>query len=205
MTLSVYDAITSRVSINRFQPGRPLEDDTIAELVRLATKAPSAYNMQNWRFIAVRSEEGKERLKEASFGQQKIVDASVAFILCGSLAAYQPLSAILLPSVAASIMTQRTADAWLTQATASHENDLTLQRDEAVRSVSLAAMTLMLAAQGMNLGSCPMIGFDAQKVGEAFGLSTNELPLLIVTVGYPDIVDLPQKIRRPVSEVLSYV
>jgi nitroreductase len=205
MTITVYDAITSRVSINRFQPGRPLEDDVIAELVSLATKAPSAYNMQNWRFIAVRSQEGKERLKEASFGQQKIADASVAFIVCGSLAAYQPLSTILLPSVTANIMTQRSADAWLTQATASHKNDPILQRDEAVRSVSLAAMTLMLAAQGMNLGSCPMIGFDAQKVGEAFDLSSNELPLMIVAVGYPDSGDLPQKIRRPVSDVLSYV
>jgi putative NAD(P)H nitroreductase len=48
MTISVLDAITSRVSINRFQPDRPLEDQTIAELVRQATKAPSAYNMQNW-------------------------------------------------------------------------------------------------------------------------------------------------------------
>ncbi|CAI2433820.1 nitroreductase family protein [Serratia plymuthica] len=82
MTISVLDAITSRVSINRFQPDRPLEDQTIAELVRQATKAPSAYNMQNWRFIAVRTQEGKGKLKDAAFAQQKIADASVAFDDC---------------------------------------------------------------------------------------------------------------------------
>jgi nitroreductase len=205
MTISVLDAITSRVSINRFQPDRPLEDQTIAELVRQATKAPSAYNMQNWRFIAVRTQEGKEKLKDAAFAQQKIADASVAFIVCGSLAAYRPLPTILMPSVEAKIMTQRTADAWLSQAITSHENDLILQRDEAVRSASLAAMTLMLAAQGMGLGSCPMVGFNPQEVGEVFGLSDNELPLMIVAVGYPEDDCLTQKIRRPLSEVLSFV
>ncbi|WP_018313077.1 hypothetical protein [Cupriavidus sp. UYPR2.512] len=44
----------------------------------------------------------------------------------------------------------------------------TFQRDEAVRSGSLAAMTLMLAAQGKGLVSGPMIGFNAQQVSEAF-------------------------------------
>lgn len=203
MTLSVLNAITSRVSVNRFQPDRPLEDETIAELIALSTKAPSAFNMQNWRFIAVRTPEGKARLKAAAYGQQKITDASVAFIVIGQLAAHEQLAAALKPSVDAQIMPQRMVDGWVSQATASHENDRVLQRDEAVRSASLASMTLMLAAEGMNLGSCPMIGFDAGQIGRDFALSANELPLMLVVVGYPDGENWPQKPRKPLSEVLS--
>lgn len=205
MTISIHDAITSRVSVNHFQPDRPLDDAIITELVSLATKAPSAYNMQNWRFIAVRSPAGKERLKQAAYGQQKIADASVAFIVCGSLKAHQQLSARLLPSVQHGILSQRTLDAWVAQATSSHTNDALLQRDEAVRSASLAAMTLMLSAQGMNLGSCPMIGFDATRVTEEFELLENELPLMIIAVGYPEQENAPQKVRRAVDEVLSFI
>lgn len=204
MTVSVHNAIATRISIDRFIPDIPIDDSTIAELVRMATQAPSAYNMQNWRFIAVRSLEGKALLKTAAFGQQKITDASVAFIVCGLLAAHQPLADILQPSVEENIMTQRTADTWVKQATASHESDAILQRDEAVRSASLAAMTLMLAAQGMNLGSCPMVGFDEQQVRRDFGLAEHELPLMIVVVGYPENNDSPQKIRRPIETVLSF-
>lgn len=203
MTLSVHNAIASRVSVNRFQPDRSLDEKTIAELVSLATKAPSAWNMQNWRFIAVRSPQGKNRLKEAAFGQQKITDASVAFIVIGQLAAHEQLAAALQPSVDAQILGQRTAEGWVSQATASHENDPVLQRDEAVRSASLASMTLMLAAQGMGLGSCPMIGFDALQVAHDFGLSANELPLMIVAVGYPESESGPQKLRKPLTDVLS--
>lgn len=71
----------------------------------------------------------------------------MAFIICGTLSAHQQLATALQPSVAAQIMEQRTVDGWVKQATTSHENDAVLQRDEAVRSASLAAMTLMLAAE----------------------------------------------------------
>jgi len=204
MTLSVHNAITSRISIDRFIPDSPIDDSTIAELIRMATLAPSAYNMQNWRFIAVRSDEGKALLKTAAYGQQKVTDASVAFIVCGLLNAHQPLANFLQPSVEENIMAQHTADAWVKQAAASHENDATLQRDEAVRSASLAAMTLMLAAQGMNLDSCPMVGFDEQQVSRDFGLSEHELPLMIVVVGRAIESNKPQKIRRPIETVLSF-
>lgn len=205
MNTSVQSAIETRTSVNNFQPNRPLDDDAITTLVDLATKAPSAYNLQNWRFIAVRSEDAKARLKSAAFGQQKVVDASVTFIICGTLAAHGHLRAALQPSVDANIMEQRVADAWVAQATASHEDDSVLQRDEAVRSASLAAMTLMLAAQDMGLGSCAMGGFDAERVIQEFELSVTELPVVIVAVGHPEISNWPQKPRKPLPEILAIV
>lgn len=76
--------------------------------------------------------------------------------------------------------------------------------DEAVRSASLAAMTLMLAAEGMNLGSCPMVGFDEQQVRRDFALADHELPLMIVVIGHPEKSNNRQKIRQPTETVLSF-
>ena len=58
---------------------------TIGQLVQHATQAPSAYNAQNWRFIAVRSAAQKARLCEMAYGQPKVRDAAVTFIVCGNL------------------------------------------------------------------------------------------------------------------------
>lgn len=177
----------------------------IASLISLATKAPSAFNMQNWRFIAVQSDAAKRRLKAAAFEQQKIMDASVAFIICGTLAAHSQLAATLHPCVENGIMAQQVVDGWATLASTSHEGNPLLQRDEAIRSASLAAMTLILAAQGMGLGSCAMSGFDAMQVTRAFELPASELPVMIVAVGYPATKNWPQKPRKALSEVLSIV
>lgn len=205
MTLSVQAAIASRISVNSFQPGRPLDDATIASLVDLATKAPSAYNLQNWRFVVARSPEAKARLQAAAYGQQKIADASAAFLVCGTLEAHTQLASALASSVQAGFMPQAMAEAWQSQAHRSHAGNGTLQRDEAVRSASLAGMTLMLAAESMGLGSCAMSGFDAAQVAQALGLASTELPVLIVVVGHPEPGNWPQKPRKPVADVLTIV
>ena len=48
-----------------------------------------------------------------------------------------------------------------------HEGDEQLQRDEAMRSIGMAMQTLMLAATAMGYQSCPMIGFERDKVADA--------------------------------------
>ncbi len=205
MTHPIQHAIASRVSVNRFIPDRPLSDETIESLVAQATLAPSAYNLQNWRFIAVRSPEAKARLKALAFGQQKVADASAAFIVCGTLAAHERLGQALAPSVQAGIMDERAAQAWIAQATLAHADDLVLQRDEAIRSASLAAMTLILAAQGLGLASCAMGGLDMEGLAREFDLAPTDLPVLVVTVGHAAPGNWPQKARRPVADVLDVV
>lgn len=91
---------------------------------------------------------------------------------------------------------------WVAQAASAHAEDMVLQRDEAVRSASLAAMTLMLAAQGIGLGSCAMVGFDAMRLSQEFGLASTDLPVILVTVGYAAEGNWPQKPRKPVPEVV---
>jgi nitroreductase len=204
MNNPIKQAIESRVSTNYYDPDRQLSEDDIKALVDQATRAPSAFNFQNWKFIAVRSPEAKARLKAVSYGQQKVVDASVTFIICGTLAAHEQLSRALEPAAAAGVMDQAAIDGWVAQATRAHTDNPVLQRDEAIRSASLAAMTLMLAAQAMGLATGAMTGFDAEGLSREFALSATEVPAIIVTVGYPISGNWPQKPRKPLHEVIEF-
>src|SRR5690606_28150335 len=76
-------------------------------------------------------------------------------------------------------------------------------RDEAVRSASLGAATLMHAAEAMGYVSCPMVGFDAEGVIRAFALAPQEIPVMLVAVGRAAPGNWPQKPRRPLAEVLE--
>lgn len=84
-----------------------------------------------------------------------------------------------------------------------HTSNPQLQRDEAMRSASLAAMTMVLSAQGMGLSSGAMSGFDPEGVATAFDLATNELPVILVTVGHSAPGNWPQEPRKPVHEVMA--
>jgi len=202
---NIVDVIKSRISANSYDAQRQLSDQQIAELIELATHAPSAFNLQNWRFVAVRSAEAKARLLPLAYGQEKIVESAVTFIVCGTLNPHQTLPASLKPAVDAGILDQSIFDMWVGAATGMYQDNPQLQRDEAIRSGSLAAMTLMLAAKGQGLLSTPMIGFDQAGVAAEFNLAADEIPVMMVTVGYPGAGNWPQKPRKAVKEVLEFV
>ncbi|WKB50703.1 nitroreductase family protein [Eleftheria terrae] len=204
MSHPVTTLIESRFSANHYDPEQRMDDDEITELVRLATLAPTAFHLQNWKFIAVRTPQAKARLKAVCYAQHKVVDAAVTFIICGTLGAHEGLAAALQPSVDAGIVEPSLVDRWVGMARQSHQGNPVLQRDEAVRSASLAAMTLMLAAEARGWATGPMSGFDPSGVAREFGLADNELPVILLTVGRSAPGNWPQKPRHPVHQVLAF-
>nr|WP_026060307.1 nitroreductase family protein [Pseudaminobacter salicylatoxidans] len=202
MTNHAISLIEKRVSANLFDASHRLADAEIERLVQLATRAPSAYNLQNWRFIAVRSSPAKERLRDIAYGQAKVSDASVTFIICGELPDHATLPKRLMPSVEAGFMPQRMISGWQ-KAVHNQYSDPRIARDEAIRSATLGAATLIHAAEALDLVSGPMVGFDAEALTREFGLGENEVPVMLVAVGRAAPGNWPQKPRRPLMEVLE--
>src|SRR5205807_3608479 len=86
MNTSVIEAIERQKTTNLYDASKSIPDDEIRELVRLATFSPTAFHLQNWRFIAVRSPEAKARLRAVAADQPKVTEAAVTFIMVGELA-----------------------------------------------------------------------------------------------------------------------
>jgi len=202
---SFIQAIEDRRTTNLFDASHSLNDAQIHELIRLATKAPTSFNLQNWRFIAVRTPDAKARLRKLAWDQAKVTDAAVTFIVCGQLPNAETLPDRLAPSVDAGFMPAAMVPGWQGAAASLYFGQPQRQRDEAIRSAALGAGTLMYAAQAMNLGSAPMIGFDAEAVSREFELLADEVPVLLVAVGVATPENWPQKPRRPLPQVLQIV
>jgi nitroreductase len=205
MIASTPSLLEDRSTTGRFDPSFILDDATVTELVRLATLAPSAFHLQNWSFVALRTASAKERLTALAFGQRQVADAAVTFIVCGELGAHASLSARLQPSVDAGILSPAIQRAWVEMATQAHRDNALLQRDEAVRSASLAVMALLVAAREKGLDAGVLGGFDADGVRRAFQLPSEAIPVMLVTVGRAAAGNWAQKPRRPVGEVLRLV
>src|SRR4051794_4259142 len=81
--LTAPEAIERRRATRHFDPTRPLSDELLSRILRLATLAPSGYNLQPWRFLVVRSAANRERLRQCAYGQPKIGEAPVVVIVLG--------------------------------------------------------------------------------------------------------------------------
>lgn len=202
---TIQDYLENRSTTGKFDPTKDVSKHTISELVRLATYSPSAFNMQNWRFIAVRSDSQKAKLCEAAYGQQQVKDASVTYIVCGDLDGYKKLDHTLQPSVSEGIISEEIKNLWVGMVTGSHQDNSQLRRDEAIRSASLATMSLMFAANELGLATGVVGGFDPDAVKAEFKLSQSVVPVMLVTVGYRAEGNWTQKLRKPLQEVLEVV
>lgn len=207
MSTSTLDSIKHRVSANAFDPSRPLSKAEIEELVSYALEAPSSFDIQHTRFIAVVDPAQKEKLKTLSWNQAKVADAAVTFIILGDTLGHEKLPDLMGRAVQAGIIEQGVADWFVSGAAGFYSNytNTQLVRDEVIRSASFAAMNLMLAADAKGLVSGPMIGFDSAGVQKAFNIPERYVPVMTLAVGYAkEAGNWPRKPRLTVAETLAY-
>ena len=149
MNTSVIEAIERQKTTNFYDASKSIPDDEIRELVRLATFSPTAFHLQNWRFIAVRSPEAKARLRAVAADQPKVTEAAVTFIMVGELAVADVMADRLAGSVAAGFMPVEMVPGWEAAAKSLYFEKPQTQRDEAIRSATFGASGL---SQGSTRG-----------------------------------------------------
>jgi len=196
------ELIRQRTSVETFD-SRPVDDETIRALVEDAARAPSSFNIQHWRFVAVRGDEDRERLCRAAFGQEQVRVAPVTFIVLGDLEGLEKLPRINREAIETGALPEGKAGAWERLA-ADIYADPRIARDEALRSASLASMTLMLAAEARGLASGALSGFNVDQLCADFEIEPRFLPVMLIAVGYPADVNRRQQPRLGVDEILSF-
>ncbi|WP_409342105.1 nitroreductase family protein [Paenibacillus sp. MBLB4367] len=201
--MELQQLLEARISVNNFDPAGEISREQLEAILKAATSAPSAYNLQHWHFLAVTDKDRKLALKQAAFNQQKIEDASAAVVVLGDLDAYKKAGLIADDLSAKGYLPEAYKDNLINTLHGAYGNEST-QREEAIRASSFAAMTLMLAAKDNGFGTCPMTGFSPDAVREAFNIPANLFPVLIVTIGKELEETRPQKFRHSVAEVTTF-
>jgi len=82
MKMDVYEAIRTRRSIRRYKPD-PIPDEVLKRVLDAARLAPSANNIQPWKFIVVKDEKLRKGLVPACWSQDFIGEAPVVIVACG--------------------------------------------------------------------------------------------------------------------------
>jgi nitroreductase len=201
------DALTTireRISTNLFDPDRDISKSEIRDIIADAIEAPSSYNIQHWRFVAVTDPEKKQQLKAAAFNQPKVGQAAATIIVLGDLRGHEKIEDIVERSVKQGLVPKESAAAAVQRATNAYNNNPQFARDEAIRSASMAAMTLMIAAQARGYATGPMIGFDPEAVKKIFKISDRYVPVMLITLGHAAPGNHPRKPRLNVDEVLEF-
>jgi len=177
--VDTFDAIYQRRAIKGFDPTYRIPPEEERKLLDAAIQAPTSFNIQHWRFVILRDPELRQRIrKELGNDQSQMTDASLLILLTADKKAWAKEPDRYwrnAPPDVAKILVD-----WMGPF---HEGREWLERDEAQRSIGMAAQTLMLAAKAMGYDSCPMIGFDIDKVAELIRLPEDHVMGPMVAIG----------------------
>ncbi len=176
--MDIQEAIRARRAIKQFDADYAMSEAEEARLFELVRLSPTAFNIQNWRFVVLRDPALRARAREIAWDQSQVTDASLFVVLCADLAAWEKDPARYWSHAPEAVARQMVGaiDAY-------YRDRPDVQRDEAMRSCGIAAQTMMLAAQALGYDSCPMDGFDFQAMGELIGLPEDHVIGLAVAVG----------------------
>lgn len=177
--MNVIDAIYKRRAVKHFDPEHRISAEEERQLFEAVIQSPTSFNIQHWRFVVLRDPELRSRIR-AEFGndQAQMTDASLLVLFTADQKAWQKE-----PGRYWKNAPQEVADLLVGWMGPFHEGRDWLQRDEAQRSIGMAMQTLMLAAQELGYQSCPMIGFDIEKVAELVKLPQDHVMGPMVAIG----------------------
>jgi nitroreductase len=151
--MDALECILSRRSARKFSD-IPVEWEKIGILLEAGISAPSAGNLQNWRFIVVTDASKRHQLAEASLQQWWMETAPVHIVVCSE------------PEKAEQFYGIRG------------------ERLYSVQNCAAAVQNILLAANALGLASCWVGAFEEDMVKRAVGIPDSARPQAIVPVGY---------------------
>lgn len=198
--MNTIETIHARRSVKAYDPGHQMTAEVEKQLFEAAMQAPTAFNIQHWRFVVVRSPEVRQKIRAVAWDQAQVTDASLLVIMTGDVKAWEKDPArywrTAPPEVAEFLVGA------IGQYYGGREQ---VQRDEVMRSCGLAGMTLMLAAKSLGYDSCPMDGFDFDKVAEIIGLSEDHIISFMIAIGKGTKEPWPKPGQLAASEVIREI
>ena len=176
--MNVISAIETRRSIKYFDIHHKMTSAEIDQLMSLAMLTPTAFNIQHWRFVLVTDPVLRQQIRAVSWNQAQVEEASLLIVITADLKAWEKQ-----PERYWKNAPQSVSDILVPAIKHYYAGNEQAERDEAMRSCGMAAMTIMLAAKEMGYDTCPMDGFDFDAVAKLIKLPADHTPVMFVTVG----------------------
>lgn len=163
--MEVFECIRTRRSIRKYKD-KQVPWDNIVTIMQAGKYAPSAGNLQNWKFIVVKDDDKRKAIAEASLQQWWMEQAPIHIIVCGE------------PEKAERFYGARGRRLYM------------------IQGIAAAIENMLLTAHSLGLGACWVGAFDEDEIRRLLSLPEQADVHAIITIGYADEKpEMPTKFR----------
>ena len=195
--LNVREAAEHRRSIRTFT-GHTIPREDLNEILRLTGLAPSAFNLQPWRFVIVETPEAREKLARSAYHQRQVLSAPTVLILYTDMQdTLEHVEETFHPG-----MDQEQRERARATITGAFAGRTDAEREAlGAEQGNIALGYLLLEAEGLGYQTSPMLGFDPEAVKRSFDLPEHVRIPALVAIGRGAEEGFPHH-RHPVSRIV---
>lgn len=188
--MSFLENLNWRYATKKFDINKKVSEENLEKIKNAIRYAPSSMGVQMYQVVEVVDKDLREKLREASFNQKQVVEADRLFIFLSRNDVENRIDEML-HSMSDGDAEKRKS---FTSFEESVRNFLNSKGKEEVNSWSeknagIALGFGLAACAELGIDSCPMDGFEPNKVKELLNLNDNFLPIIYLAVGYRDESD----------------
>ncbi len=201
-------AMAFRHACKIFDENKKINDEEIRYILDAGRKSPSSFGMEPWKFLVITDQKLKEKLRPFCWNQVQITSCSHLVVILAAIENVKPSSNIPKKRFARRSLSKERLENYL-NLYADHLKD-TLSSDEKIycwtaRQTYIAAANMMNAAAFIEIDSCPIEGFEKEKVEEILNLDTSKWQLsLILPFGYR-VNPQPKQLRLDFDDVVTFL
>jgi len=202
------DNLNWRYATKKFDATKKVSQDDVNRLLEATILSASSYGLQPYKIIVVNTEEVREKLKAAAFGQSQITDASHLLILASQTTFGEELVDDYIENVSE---TRNIPAEGLKEYADFMKNSLKSLTDEqkavwTAKQSYIALGNLLSAAADLKIDACPMEGFDASQFNDILDLEKEGLTASVLApIGYRSTEDETQhykKVRKSKENII---
>ena len=197
--MSIHELLQKRFATKVFDQDKKVSQEDLQYILEAGRLSCSSANTQPWKIVVVTNPEMRAKLREASYGQAQITDASHLLVVCTMKDPMVRINktAELLEAGAGKEAAEsyvKMVTSWIPATTEATHGWLS-------RQTYLALQAMILAAIERGIDSCPMEGFNPAAYTELLGL-TDCIPTTVLTIGYAAKPGF-SKIRVPLADIID--
>jgi len=201
-------AMDFRHACKIFDETKNISDDEMHYILEAGHKSPSSFGMEGWKFLVISNDELKKEVRPACWDQVQVTSCSHLVIILTAIDGVKVESGEPEKRFKRREMPQESLDFYI-DLYAKHLAH-TLSTDENIyawtaRQTYIALGNMMTAAAYIGIDSCPIEGFEKEKVEEILELDTRKWQVsVVVPFGYR-LNEQPTQLRLPFEEVVEFI
>jgi len=201
-------AMDFRHACKIFDDHKKIPDDQMHYILEAGRKSPSSFGMEPWKFLVITNETLRAKLRPECWEQVQITSCSHLVVLLAAIENAKPQSGIPSQRFARRPLSQEQIDAYLVR----YENHLkeALKSDEktfawTARQTYIALANMMTAAAFIGIDSCPIEGFEKERVEEILGLDTSKWQVSVLSAFGYRAGEQSGQLRLAFDEVVEFI